>query len=119
MQYNCSKQLAGQILDWENEALSLVGYKTKWFGRDTKSKTTFDNYLKQKLSQIGYDYYTDAVDLTLATESIKKEAYKLDCKNALNQNVQTKLLESKEMDNIIKSLNKQFIKEYIDILNIE
>lgn len=116
--YNCDKELAGKILDWENEALSYLGYKTKWFGKDTKAKNYLNQYVNQHLNQYGYNYYTDAVDLTLATESIKREAHKIDCQYILNNNIQTKLLESKEMDNIIKTLNKQFIKEYVDISKI-
>ncbi len=115
LSYNCDKELAGKILDWENEALEYLGYKTKWFGKDTKAKNYLNQYVNQHLNQLGYDYYTDAIDLTLATESIKREAYKVDCRYILNNNIQTKLLESKEMENIITSLNKQFIKEYIDI----
>ena len=110
----CTKEQAGKILDWENEALEIVGYKTKWFGKNRKAKKDFDDYVNTKIKQYyDCDFYTDAVDLTLAPNSLQKEAFKIDCKRLLNQNVQTKLLESKEMDDIIRSLNKQFVKEYI------
>lgn len=114
IQHDCTTEEAGQILDWENEALTIVGYKSKWFGNDEKANNTFHDYVNSKIKEnFGYDYYGDAIDFTLAIESIQKEAYKIDCRRLLNQNVQTKLLESKEMDNIIRSLNKQFIQEYI------
>lgn len=110
----CIKEQAGKILDWENEALEMLGYKTKWFGNDFEAKENFDEYVNSKIKQYyNCDFYTDGVDLTLAPNSLRREAFKIDCKHLLNNNVQTKLLESKEMDDIIRSLNKQFVKEYI------
>lgn len=101
------------ILDWVNEALDMLGYKSEWIPSE-EDKDRFDDYIDAKIFEhFGYDTYAKAVRLILAPNGLQRESFKIDCRRQLNQNVQTKLLESKEMDDIIRSLNKQFVNEYI------
>lgn len=113
---DCTIDEAGHILHWENEALGLVGYSNKWFGNDKEAKEEFSNYVNAKIKQnYGYTWYVEAMDLTLAQGTIDSVAKQIDCEILLNQNVQNKLTDSKEMGDIIKNLNEQFVKEYINI----
>lgn len=113
---DCTIDEAGHILHWENEALGLVGYSNKWFGNDKEAKEKFSNYVNTKIKQnYGYTWYVEAMDLTLAQGTIDSVAKQIDCEILLNQNVQNKLTDSKEMGDIIKNLNEQFVKEYINI----
>lgn len=104
-----------KILDWTKEALDKLGYKTEWIPVE-KDRIAFNKFIDDKIKEnFGFDTYAKAVRLTLAQDSLKREAYKIDCRRMLNNNVQTKMLESKEMDLIIKALNKQFVSEYIQL----
>ena len=112
---NITDKERSMILDWTNEALEMLGYKTEWIPNE-EDKNKFDDYMDAKIFEyFGYDTYAKAVKIILAPNGLKREAFRIDCRHQLNQNIQSKLLESKEMDNIIRSLNKQFIKEYIKI----
>ena len=104
-----------KILDWTKEALDKLGYKTEWIPVE-KDRIAFNKFIDDKIKEnFGFDTYAKAVRLTLAQDSLKREAYKIDCRRMLNNNVQTKMLESKEMDLIVKALNKQFVSEYIQL----
>ena len=112
---NATEEERSKILDWTKEALDKLGYKTEWIPVE-KDRIAFNKFIDDKIKEnFGFDTYAKAVRLTLAQDSLKREAYKIDCRRMLNNNVQTKMLESKEMDLIVKALNKQFVSEYIQL----
>ena len=105
----------GEFSERTIQETNKLGYKTEWIPVE-KDRIAFNKFIDDKIKEnFGFDTYAKAVRLTLAQDSLKREAYKIDCRRMLNNNVQTKMLESKEMDLIVKALNKQFVSEYIQL----
>ena len=111
----CNADEISIMLDIKNEALRSVGLtKKQLYFAHPSVKKEYHNYIRTKIKELfGYDYYTNAIHFIIGKKSVEHEL-KFHKSNKINRNVQTQMLESKEMNKKITSyLNKQFVNEYI------
>jgi len=114
----CNVDEISTMLDIKNESLNRLGLSKKqlYFAPRIIKKEYHDYILDKVKETFGYDYYTNAIHFIVGKKSVKHEL-KFHKSNKINKNIQTQMLESKEISKKITAyLNKQFVKEYIDNL---
>lgn len=115
--HDCTKDEISEILDFQAEAMKIVGIKnlSQIFYLDSKKRQVYVNYLQEKIQQrFGYDAYAKSWHLILGKNALQKEQELLS-KKQLNDNVANRLLTSKEMKLIATTINEQMVDEYIKI----
>lgn len=65
--------------------------------------------------EMGYSFYCNSIRFLLSNEALKRTYQKSLNGQKLNNNIQNKLLTSKEMEIISKSLNEQFVDKFIKL----
>ena len=109
-----------QFMDIQNNALKQVGLKSKqqliYCGNGLYNKYQ-SIVLKDLKLKMGYDSYSQAIKFVYGKNSINTESKYVN-RLTLNQNIQDKLETAKSMNNILDGLKKEFIKEYIELINL-
>ncbi len=116
--HTCDKSETAQFLDIQKETMKKYGISkiSQYFSLDIHTKRCYNTDINEKIKEIyGYDVYSFGINLVYSKKQAKEYSTKYisGIKNKLNENIQDKLLNSKELNIISKKLKEQFIKDFI------
>ena len=116
--HECTPQEASEILDFQSQAMKLVGIKSinQLVYLNQQKRQIYMDYVHERIHErFGYDMYAKSWRLILGQKALQQEYQSVLSKEKLNTNVQNKLLTSKEMKLLSTTINEQMIENYIKI----
>lgn len=118
--HTCSKEETAQFLDIQKEIMKKykISKTSQYFSLDIQTRKCYNTDINEKIKEVfSYDYYSYGVNLVYSKKQAKEYStmYINGIKNKLNENIQDKLLNSKELNIISNKLKEQFIKDFINL----
>ena len=116
--HECDTDEINKILNIQNRIMNKYGIEkiqqTYYFDWNTRNKF-YDDINDCIKKELGYTFYCNSIKFILSDEGLQREYQKTLTAKKLNNNIQNKLLTSKEMEIISKSLNEQFVDKFIKL----
>lgn len=104
-------EIQNRIMDKYNLYKIQQSYQLDWHTRNQ----FYDDINETIREEMGYAFYCNSIRFLLSNEALKRTYQKSLNRQKLNNNIQNKLLTSKEMEIISKSLNEQFVNKFIKL----
>lgn len=104
-------EIQNRIMEKYNLYKIQQSYQLDWYTRNQ----FYDDINETIRKEMGYSFYCNSIRFLLSNEALKRTYQKSLNGEKLNNNIQNKLLTSKEMEIISKSLNEQFVNKFIKL----
>ena len=116
--HDCTNEEIIKITEIQNRIMEKYNlYKIQQsYQLDWNTRNQFYDDINETIrEEMGYTFYCNSIRFLLSNEALKRTYQKSLNGQKLNNNIQNKLLTSKEMEIISKSLNKQFVDKFIKL----
>lgn len=118
--HTCSKEETAQFLDIQKEIMKKykISKTSQYFSLDIQTRKCYNADINEKIKEVfNYDLYSFGVNITYSKNQAKlyNTIYINGIKQKLNQNIQNKLLNSKELNIIPKELKERFMDNFIKL----
>ncbi len=118
--HTCDKKETAKFLDMQKEVMNKykISKIKQYYSLDKQTKKDYNTDINKKIKEtFNYDLYSCGINVVYSKKQAKEYSteYISGIKNKLNENIQDKLLNSKELNIISKELKEQFVKDFIKL----